>query len=185
MMNGSDTVNLWIDRVETGIAPIGTLLLVTDGQSLCALDFADYESRLQQLLTKQYPQFNLIDQANPQGFSDCLRAYLRGDWHSLDEIPVNPGGTAFQQQVWLALRTIPAGESRSYGQLAAQLGKPGAARAVGLANSLNPVAIVLPCHRVIGASGQLTGYAGGLGRKRWLLEHEASDRQMHLGSAIA
>jgi methylated-DNA-[protein]-cysteine S-methyltransferase len=173
-------MKLWIDRIETGIAPIGTLLLVTDGQSLCALDFADTESRLQQLLAKHYPQFNLIEQENPQGFSDCLRAYFRGDWHSLEAIPVRLGGTAFQQQVWSELQAIPVGESRSYGQLAARLGKPGAARAVGLANSLNPVAIVLPCHRVIGASGQLTGYAGGLERKRWLLAHEQSAQQLQL-----
>jgi methylated-DNA-[protein]-cysteine S-methyltransferase len=94
--------------------------------------------------------------------------------HALDQVPVSAGGTAFQQRVWKALRTIPAGETRSYGQLAVQLRHPKASRAVGHANSLNPVAIIVPCHRVIGASSALTGYAGGLHRKRWLLHHEGA-----------
>ncbi|WP_179198046.1 methylated-DNA--[protein]-cysteine S-methyltransferase [Nostoc sp. T09] len=91
---------------------------------------------------------------------------------SLDDIPVSTGGTLFQEQVWLALRNIPWGNTISYGELAARIGKPTAYRAVGMANSLNPVAIALPCHRVVGANAALTGYAGGLERKRWLLAHE-------------
>jgi len=87
-------------------------------------------------------------------------------------VPVRAGGTPFQRVVWAALREIPPGRTTSYGQLAARLGRPGASRAVGLANGANPVAIAVPCHRVIGADGTLTGYGGGIERKRWLLEHE-------------
>ena len=101
-----------------------------------------------------------------------MSAYLEGDLTAIDPIPVNPGGTTFQASVWQALRSIPPGTAMSYGALARQLGTPSAVRAVGTTNSLNPISIVLPCHRVIGANGSLTGYAGGLERKRWLLNHE-------------
>ncbi len=168
----SVTTELCIDRLPSAI---GDLLLVSDGASLCALDFADYEARLLTLLKKRFAAVTLTPCANPQGFSDRLKAYLEGDLHSFDQVPVNPGGTAFQQQVWLGLRQIPAGTVVSYAELAAKLGKPTACRAVGMANSLNPVAIALPCHRVIGAKGQLTGYAGGIERKQWLLHHEGVD----------
>jgi methylated-DNA-[protein]-cysteine S-methyltransferase len=87
-------------------------------------------------------------------------------------LTVTTGGTDFQRTVWKALRAIPAGETRTYGQLAAAIGSPRAVRAAGLANGQNPVAVIVPCHRVIGANGTLTGYAGGLARKRWLLAHE-------------
>ncbi len=103
-----------------------------------------------------------------------VEAYLAGDLHALDEITVNPGGTEFQQTVWSALREIPAGTTRTYAQLAASIGRPSAWRAVGLANGRNPVAIVIPCHRLVGSNGTLTGYAGGLERKRWLLHHEGA-----------
>jgi methylated-DNA-[protein]-cysteine S-methyltransferase len=102
----------------------------------------------------------------------ALRAYFDGTMDALDDVPVATGGTAFQRDVWNALRTIPAGDTRSYGELAAKIGRAGASRAVGAANGANPVAIVVPCHRVIGASGAITGYAGGVANKRWLLDHE-------------
>jgi methylated-DNA-[protein]-cysteine S-methyltransferase len=162
-------MELQIDQIESNI---GTIVIITDHEKLCALDFADYEQRMVQLLQKRYQQFQLIPVTNPLGVSSRIDAYLQGDYASLDDIPVNPGGTAFQQEVWLALRSIPPGTTQTYGELAAQLGKPNAARAVGLVNSLNPIAIVLPCHRVIGANQSLTGYAGGLARKQWLLQHE-------------
>jgi methylated-DNA-[protein]-cysteine S-methyltransferase len=162
-------MELQIDRINSDI---GSILIVTDSEKLCALDFADYEQRMMQFLQKRYAQLQLTPMVDPLGFSSRIRAYLQGDYASLDPIPVNPGGTAFQQQVWLALRSIAPGTTRSYGQLAAQLGHPKAARAVGLANSLNPIAIIIPCHRVIGANQSLTGYAGGLARKQWLLQHE-------------
>jgi len=151
---------------------LGQLLLVADGEALCALDFADYEARMMTLLNKRYSAVRLVETSNPNGFSDRLRSYLAGDLHSLDAIPVATGGTPFQQQVWLALRSIPPGTVTTYGELAAQLQNPKAVRAVGMANSQNPVAIALPCHRVVGAHQRLTGYAGGLERKRWLLHHE-------------
>ena len=117
----------------------------------------------------------LTKATNPLGVSDRIRAYLTGDYLSLNDIPVNPGGAPFQQKVWSALRTIPCGAVLSYGELAAKIGQPTAYRAVGMANSRNPIAIVIPCHRVIGANASLTGYAGGLERKRWLLQHEGVD----------
>ena len=154
------------------VSPIGDVLLVIDGVYLCALDFADCSQRMMTLLKRHYGPVRLTHSENPCGYSDLVRRYFAGDYHSLDAIPVSTGGTAFQQQVWAALRTIPIGETRSYGELAAQLGRPTAYRAVGATNALNPVGIVLPCHRVIGADASLTGYAGGLERKRWLLQHE-------------
>jgi O-6-methylguanine DNA methyltransferase len=103
-----------------------------------------------------------------------LRRYFDGDLHAFEAESVNSKGSAFQEQVWKALRTIPAGATWTYGQLAAKLSRPSAARAVGHANSLNPIGIIVPCHRVIGASSGLTGYAGGLERKQWLLRHEGA-----------
>ncbi len=164
-------MKLLIDRIPS---PMGTMLLISDGSSLCALDFADCEARMLGLLQKRYPTFELVETIDPLGLSTKIRAYLSGDFTSLDNIPVNGGGTEFQQQVWQMLQTIPIGTTISYGELATKIGKPTAARAVGMANSLNPVAIVVPCHRVIGAKAKLTGYAGGLDRKQWLLQHEGA-----------
>ncbi len=160
---------LQLDRIDS---PIGTILLVVDDKQLCSLDYADYEPRMMTLLQRRYGSVQLEQVSDPCGFSGRIRAYLAGDYACLDTIPVSTGGTAFQQKVWLALRSIPPGKTLTYSELAAQLGKPTAYRAVGGTNALNPVAIVLPCHRVIGASSSLTGYAGGLARKHWLLRHE-------------
>ncbi len=109
---------------------------------------------------------------DPLGLAGRVRAYFEGDLLALAAVPVDGGGTPFQRRVWAALRDIPAGATESYSALAARIGMPRAARAVGLANGRNPVAIAVPCHRVVGADGSLTGYAGGLQRKRWLLDHE-------------
>lgn len=114
------------------------------------------------------------DAPSPPALVDALGAYFAGHLAALDDLPVAPAGSAFQTRVWALLRTIPPGETRSYGDLAKVLGQPGAARAVGLANGANPIAIVIPCHRVIGANGTLTGYAGGMDRKAWLLRHEGA-----------
>ena len=159
-------------RVDKIPSAIGTILLVVEGESLCALDYAGYEHRMTGLLRPRYGGFRLKKSGDPCGLSSRLRAYLRGEYSALDEIPISTGGTSFQQHVWKALRAIPPGTVMTYGEMAAQLGKPGAFRAVGAANALNPIAIVVPCHRLVGANGNLTGYAGGLERKRWLLEHE-------------
>jgi methylated-DNA-[protein]-cysteine S-methyltransferase len=162
-------MKLLLDRITS---PMGIILLVSDGESLCALDFADYEARMIRLLQKRYESVELVESIDPQGFSSKIQAYLAEDFSALNNIPVNAGGTDFQQLVWDGLRKISVGATLTYGELATQLGKPTASRAVGMANSLNPVAIVVPCHRVIGAKAKLTGYAGGLDRKQWLLTHE-------------
>ncbi|MBD2435335.1 methylated-DNA--[protein]-cysteine S-methyltransferase [Nostoc sp. FACHB-110] len=162
-------MKLLVDKINS---EIGTILIASDGEKLCALDFADYEQRMFKLLQRRYGSFDLKYVKNPQGFSSKIQAYFEGERTSLNNILISTGGTAFQQQVWLALRSIPWGSTISYADLAAKIGKPTAYRAVGMANSLNPVALVLPCHRVIGANATLTGYAGGLERKRWLLNHE-------------
>jgi methylated-DNA-[protein]-cysteine S-methyltransferase len=126
------------------------------------------------LLSKRYGRFRLVDRPDPLGASARVAAYFAGDFTAFDGLPVTTGGTEFQQQCWRALRAIPVGTVTTYGALAAQLGRPKASRAVGYANSLNPVAIILACHRVIGQNRDLTGYAGGLDRKRWLLVHEGA-----------
>lgn len=159
---------LLIDKIDF---QMGQIMIVSDGEKLCALDFALYESRMIKLLEKRYVRFTLIEKPNPQGFSERIRAYLSGDFSSVDEIAVSTGGTLFQQQVWQELRSIPFGEVVTYRELAQKIGRPTAYRAVGMTNSLNPVAIVLPCHRVVGTNS-LTGYAGGLDCKQWLLQHE-------------
>lgn len=160
---------LFLDQIDSAI---GTILVITDEDHLCAIEFQDCQPRIMTWLSKRFGAFELKPVQNRSEIADRIQAYLDGEYHCLDNISVDPGGTLFQQQVWTALRQIPVGTTITYGQLAARLGKQSASRAVGLANSQNPISIVLPCHRVIGANGQLTGYAGGLVRKRWLLEHE-------------
>lgn len=162
---------LLLDRFQS---PIGEILLVSDGQKLNAIDYGDYEHRMLGLLQAHHKNLTLQPTPNPGGLSDRLQAYFAGVLNAIEGLPVAPAGTEFQKQVWRSLLMIPCGDLWSYGHLAQQLGKPGAARAVGLANSKNPISIVVPCHRVIGANGQLTGYAGGLERKRWLLQHEGA-----------
>lgn len=161
---------LALDRFET---PIGTALLVTDAADrLCALDWSDYEDRLTTLLRRQHGAVTLQPGAAPAALRRALADYFEGHHRALDAIACRTGGTAFQRRVWSALRHIPAGTTMSYGALAARLGIANAVRAVGHANGANPISIVVPCHRLIGADGRLTGYGGGLARKRWLLAHE-------------
>lgn len=151
----------WID------SPLGALLLTSDGQSLTGLYLNGQKHFPQQ--TEDWQEAKDVD---PLGQAEAqLSEYFAHQRHSFD-LPLEPQGTDFQKQVWQCLRHIPFGETISYGDLAQQIGKPHASRAVGAANGRNPIAIVVPCHRVIAASGQLTGYAGGLERKRWLLQHE-------------
>lgn len=160
-------------RLDVYESPIGNILLVTDADgSLRALDFADYESRTHQLLSNHYGKYELQQGSALPDIVMSLDAYFAGDFQALNSIRVVTGGTPFQRAVWEALRTIAPGTTKSYGQLAAEVGRPQASRAVGAANGANPIGIVVPCHRVIGASGALTGYGGGLARKQWLLEHE-------------
>jgi methylated-DNA-[protein]-cysteine S-methyltransferase len=114
----------------------------------------------------------LAPASNPGGLTAAMSAYFGGDLAAIDMLPVETGGTPFQRSVWRALRDIPCGTTISYAELARRIGRPSAVRAVGLANGSNPVGIVVPCHRVIGSNGTLTGYGGGIERKRWLLAHE-------------
>ncbi len=156
-------------------SPIGTLLLITNGEQLCALDYVDYEARMMTLLRVRYKKVHLQDASPPESIAACLTDYFRGELCAIKRIPVETRGTEFQQQVWEALRTVPVGTTQTYHGLAIQLARPRGARAVGAANALNPIAIVVPCHRLVGANGSLTGYAGGIDRKRWLLQHEGVD----------
>jgi methylated-DNA-[protein]-cysteine S-methyltransferase len=168
----NDVLHLLIDRIET---PIGELLLVADDAGkVRAIDWADYESRMLRLLRLHYGKdgFRLEPAHNPHGLRDAINRYFAGEIGAIDEMPVQTAGTAFQRSVWNELRKIPSGAPVSYGKLAEQIARPKAVRAVGLANGSNPIGIVVPCHRVIGSNGSLTGYGGGLERKQWLLEHE-------------
>jgi len=154
-------------------APIGQVLIVSDGHQVVGLEFDAPEKRLLKLLRTRFgAALSLHETAAWTPFSAPFRDYFAGDLHALDSVPVNAGGTAFQQRVWAALCQIPPGTTRTYGQIAAMIANPTAARAVGLANALNPVSLAIPCHRLIGSTGALTGYGGGIERKRWLLEHE-------------
>ena len=153
---------------------IGTIVIAARAGRLCAVDYEDCGDRMRAHLASRYPSFQLVACTDPYGFSGALRAYLGGDLHAIDELPVETGGTPFQEAVWGALRRIPPGQTVTYAGLARDVGRPAAVRAAGVANARNPLAIVVPCHRVIGRSGSLTGYAGGLSRKRWLLAHEGA-----------
>jgi O-6-methylguanine DNA methyltransferase len=153
------------------------MLVVTDADDrLRALDWSDYEARMHRLLRLHYGDhgFVLSEGQAPQHVRAALDAYFEGDLSAVEQLPVATGGTALQREVWAALRTIPVGETLSYGALAKKIARPSAARAVGHANGANPIGVVVPCHRVIGANASLTGYAGGLERKRWLLAHEGA-----------
>lgn len=155
-------------------SPIGRILFASNAEGICALDYAGYESRMEGLLTRRFGDFKFRRGSDAFQLKGRLQSYFDGELHALDDTLVSLGGTEFQAQVWKALREIPVGHTQTYGELATRLGRALAARAVGHANALNPVAIIVPCHRVIGASSALTGYAGGLARKEWLLRHEKS-----------
>jgi len=165
---------LYADRLQSAL---GTLLLIHDCEGhMRALDFHDFESRMRRLLRLHYGaegnDFAIEERATPNAIRRAISDYFLGDLCAIDSIPVATGGTSFQREVWAALRTIPPGATLSYGGLARQLGRPKSVRAIASANAANPVAIVVPCHRVIGTDGRLTGYGGGINRKRWLLVHE-------------
>src|SRR4051812_10767984 len=163
-----ETFNL--DRLDT---PIGAALLVSDDDGvLRALDWEDYEPRMKELLRLHYGAVVLKEAGAPRNLRAALSGYFKGDLGRLRQIAWRVAGTPFQQMVWKALPAIPAGTTMSYGALAARIGLPKAIRAVGHANGSNPISVVVPCHRLIGANGSLIKYGGGLERKRWLLKHE-------------
>ena len=171
-MNGMPPETFGLDRIET---PVGIALLVTDADgALRALDWEDYEPRMKELLRLHYGSVVLQDRSSPGDTRAALSGYFGGDLDRLTTIKWRVAGTPFQRKVWTALAKIPPGTTMSYGALAAQLDAPKAMRAVGHANGSNPISVVLPCHRLIGANGSLIKYGGGLERKRWLLAHEGA-----------
>lgn len=175
-----DILHLVMNQLET---PIGELLIVEDHEgNLRAVDWTDHESRMRRLLRLHYGDggFTLEPARKPSNVTKAISRYFAGDLTAIDNLPVQTGGTPFQRDVWRALREIACGRTLSYAQLAERIGRPTAVRAVGLANGSNPIGIVVPCHRVIGANGSLTGYGGGIERKRWLLAHESERSVRHL-----
>lgn len=169
-MPSAQPETLTLDRIAT---PVGEVLLVTDGGgAVRALDFAGYEERMARLLRRHGAGTAVVEARSPTPVRSAIEAWFEGELVALDGLRVKTRGTEFQRAVWAGLRSIPVGATRTYGQLATAIGAPKAVRAVGLANGQNPVAVIVPCHRVIGANGTLTGYAGGVERKRWLLAHE-------------
>jgi len=159
--------------------PLGPAHALAQGGKLRALQLAATTPRASSPLSR-IARLGAQPALDPAGIVTALAAYFRGDLDALATVDVDPVGTPFQRRVWMALRAIPSGKTTTYGELARALGVPAASRAVGAANGANPIWIVLPCHRVIGASGDLTGYAGGLDEKRWLLAHEQSFRAQRL-----
>jgi methylated-DNA-[protein]-cysteine S-methyltransferase len=163
-----------IDRLAT---PVGELVIVADAAGrLRAIDWTDHETRMRRLLDRYYGtgHYTISAARDPGGLTKAMRSYFEGDIAVLDTLPVETTGTPFQRSVWQALRKIRRGTTISYAELALRIGNPRAVRAAGLANGQNPISIVVPCHRVIGSDGTLTGYGGGLPRKKWLLEHEGA-----------
>ena len=158
-------------------SPVGLLTLFANGDALVGLEFSDRTARVSGLeahLARALGPFDRREARDPAGAATRLAAYFAGDLTALDAQPVEMHGTPFQREVWAALRTIPVGRTWSYGELATRVGRPNAQRAVGTANGANPVALFVPCHRVIASNGALHGYGGGLERKAWLLGHEGA-----------
>ena len=165
-------LRIFLERIQS---PLGEVIVGTDEEdALRIVDFSDYEARMMTLLERQYGKGKvaLKEARTSSDATGAIARYFKGDLQAIDRVKTANGGTEFQRKVWKALRAIPAGRTTSYGALAKKLGLPQAARAVGLANGANPIAIVVPCHRVVGADGSLTGYGGGMRRKQWLLKHE-------------
>ncbi|MDF2445925.1 MAG: methylated-DNA--[protein]-cysteine S-methyltransferase [Moraxellaceae bacterium] len=161
---------LYFDVISS---PLGVLLVAHCSGYLCALDFQDYESRFRQVLARRFGNVPIEQRPAPEAIRVPLDAYLSGaSMEALTDIPVHAPGTRFQQQVWKALRRIPAGKLWSYGDLARAIGLPGSAKAVAQAVARNPVAIIVPCHRLADSDGRIASYTGGLARKIWLLAHE-------------
>jgi len=165
-----------IDVVES---PIGPLAVAERAGRVCLLHFGGDGPEVDVMFERWYPGEPRNRQPLP-ALGAILQRYFEGNLAVLDSIPVELNGTPFQKTVWTALRRIPCGSTISYAELARRIGEPRAVRAVGTANGANPVAVIVPCHRVIGADGSLTGYGGGLDRKRWLLAHEGVRTQLAL-----
>ncbi len=153
--------------------PAGTLLLAATARGLCAASLGSTPDALETALRAAFPSAEIVhDPGALAAYAAPFGAYLRGEIPGLDGLALDLRGTGFQQRVWALLRQIPPGQTRTYGELAAALGQPGAVRAVARACGANAIALAVPCHRVVGAGGALRGYRWGTARKRWLLEHE-------------
>lgn len=176
MTHESQPRQLCYDEIET---PLGRLVLVADdGGALHFVAWREQHAKLTDALSRHVDTLERV--SNPHGAGDALRAYFDGDLAAIDGLRDAAGGSDFQRRVWRVLRTIPCGQTLSYAEVARRIGQPSAVRAVGLANGSNPVGVVVPCHRVIGSNGTLTGYGGGLERKRWLLAHEGATLEREL-----
>lgn len=152
--------------------PIDSLTLAARNGRVCLLHFGADRASVHATMQRWYPSEAVAASTDPGGAADALVRYFDGDLDAIDKIPVEMNGTAFQKRVWDALRQVPAGKTATYAEIAVLIGSPAAVRAVGAANGANPVAVIVPCHRIIGSNGTLTGYGGGLKRKEWLLKHE-------------
>ena len=170
-MKQYNAISILSDHIET---PLGTMLLLARDGALIGLEFDDQPERVARDLRLRFGSSERFPADNPNGFSDRIRAYFAGDIKAIEGIPTDGGGTTFQRRVWEELKRIPCGVTISYGTLAKRLGDANLTRAVGLANGRNPISVVVPCHRVIGADGSMTGYGGGIPRKEWLLRHEGA-----------
>lgn len=157
--------------IETPTGPVRVAVAVDDaGERVVALAFADHFDRVSARVRSRLADAEWVE--GESAAADAVGRYLGGDLGAIDDVAVDATGTPFQERVWEALRAIPVGETRSYAELAAAVGAPGAVRAVGTANGANPVWLVVPCHRVVRSDGSAGGYGGGPERKRWLLDHE-------------
>ena len=169
-------------RLTVRQSPIGPLTLAARGDQLVMVRFGDEREHAERFLHRQEPSAAIVEHRDPAGASTALDHYFTGDLAALDRLQVEFYGTDFQRRVWTALRAIGAGRTASYLDIASSIGAPSAVRAVGAANGANPIPIVVPCHRIIGTSGALVGYGGGLDRKRWLLEHDGAREEGTAGS---
>jgi methylated-DNA-[protein]-cysteine S-methyltransferase len=166
------TLTITVELIET---PTGTMMIGADQDgAMRFLEWTTHADRANALIARQYPgqAVTLVEGAVPKAMRAAVEGYFAGDLDAFDGLATATGGTQFQRDVWAGLRTIPAGQTLSYQGLAERIDRPKAMRAVGAANGANPLAIIVPCHRVIGADGSLTGYGGGMARKEWLLRHE-------------
>jgi methylated-DNA-[protein]-cysteine S-methyltransferase len=167
-------------KIETAqlASPVGNLTIAVNEGRLVGLCFEGLWERRRLSFERRDAGATFVTAADPAGVVSRLTRYFDGNLAALSDIEVETWGTPFQQSVWQQLRRIAPGQTRSYAEIARAIGAPAAVRAVGAANGANPVGIVVPCHRVIGSNGKLTGFAGGLDAKRWLLEHEDAQLPM-------
>ncbi len=153
-------------------SPLGDLIVMFEKNTIFGLDFAHNATRLNDLMTRYWGFTDILEANAPETITKAIHRYFEGDKNAFNTLKTALNGTEFQMAIWQAIRNVPWGETRSYGQLAKEIKRPKAVRAVGAANGANPIALIHACHRIIGADGTLTGYAGGLDKKKWLLAHE-------------